>query len=157
MILALFRGRGFLSALIRFQTRGKYSHVALVTQTRPLTIIEAWHSGVREKRLKDIEGVTFFHVHPVNEELALKFARGQIGKKYDFRGVLCFVTRKSAAENDRWFCSELIHKALGIGGLWLLNVPSSEVSPHHLVWSPNARQIPEHELMPEGEIPLIQP
>lgn len=144
MTIALFHGRGLIPSLIRWQTRGRYSHAAVVVKTEPLTIIEAWSSGVREKTLTDLRRIDLFQVIPtVDEGAALTFAREQIGFKYDFRSVFRFVTKIPAATNNRWFCSELVAATLEAGGVRLLNMDSAEVAPTHLSWSPLLRRLGE--------------
>lgn len=151
MLIALFKGRGLISALIRWQTRGTYSHAAIITGLRPLTIIEAWQgSGVRQKSLGfDLKNIDFFALRKepnFSTERAITFACAQLGFPYDYRGVFRFVTRVPAHINSKWFCSELVHEAVRVGGMELLQRESSEVAPEHLSWSTKLIRISRSEL-----------
>ncbi len=139
--IVLFRGRGLISALIRWQTRGRYSHAALLQPDG--RIIEAWQgAGVRRKYLNDWSGADIYDVPGLTDKgwgIALQFAAAQLGKRYDYRGVCRFVTRNQAPSNDRWFCSELVYAACAEGGLHLLQrnvVTPGMVSPQMLGLSP---------------------
>lgn len=135
----LFRGRGIASALIRWQTRCKYSHAAL-WDGHSKTAIESWvGKGVREITITDWEGITPFLIESMSEaewRKALGYARKQIGKKYDWRGVLRFITRSSRNVSDRLFCSELVFEAIHRGDVRLLKTDAYRVAPGHLEWSP---------------------
>ena len=137
--ILLFRGRGPVSALIRWQTRSQYSHAALLLQDG--SVIEAWQGGgVRRKWLRDWVGVDILSVPGMTDEQwhqAIAFARAQIGLRYDWRGVFRFVSRRRAPGDDRWFCSELVYAACRSAGVDLLrDTDPAEVSPGMLARSP---------------------
>lgn len=139
--VGLFRGRGLISAAIRWQTWSEYSHAALVLPD--LRIIEAWQgfgAGVRLTSLENWEGVRFFGVQgltPSQSAVAHRWAEAQCGKPYDYLGVLRFMSRRTSSANHRWFCSELVFEAFMRAGLPLLaRTPSSRVSPGLLSRSP---------------------
>jgi uncharacterized protein YycO len=137
--ILLFRGRGAISAAIRWQTRSEYSHAAFLLPCG--RILESWQgSGVRIKWMRDWEGVDSFGVHgmtPEQWERAILFARAQIGKRYDYRGVCRFLSRRKAPADDRWFCSELVAHSLSAAGVHLYrDVPASEISPGMIARSP---------------------
>ncbi|ELZ6301321.1 hypothetical protein UXU72_001756, partial [Campylobacter coli] len=61
-----------------------------------------------------------------------EFLYSQIGKKYDFLGILGFFTFTKDSE-DKWFCSEIIIRALQIGGLVKLgDMNAGSSSPNRL-------------------------
>jgi hypothetical protein len=141
----LFRGRGLMSTLIRWQTRSQYSHAALLAPNG--TMIESWQgAGVRVKALpvatSDFQGIEPFGVVGMEAgewRQAIAWARGQVGCGYDYRGVLRFVSRRKALPDRRWFCSELVYAALALAGNRLLSLGSGEagiVSPGMLALSP---------------------
>jgi uncharacterized protein YycO len=137
--ILLFRGRGFISAAIRWQTRSEYSHAAFLLPCG--RVLESWQgAGVRLKWMRDWEGVESFGVHGMTPEqwaTAITFARAQIGKKYDYRGVCRFVSRRKVPADDRWFCSELVAHSLQVAGVKLFrNLDSTEVSPGMIARSP---------------------
>lgn len=137
--ILLFRGRGLVSALIRCQTGSQYSHAALLLPDG--SIIEAWQgAGVRQRWLKDWCEVDVFAVRGMTEtqwQAAIGYAKAQVGKKYDWCGVLRVAARFRTPDNSRWFCSELVFKALEVAGVRLLrHVRACEVSPGMLAKSP---------------------
>jgi uncharacterized protein YycO len=129
------RGRGLVSAAIRWQTREQdWSHAALLANDDE--VIEAWQGdGVRRKRMADWADTLTCEVPTTPEEDAriTGFAESKLGCGYDYRSVLRFVTRRRPSEDDRWFCSELVFAAFLEGGIVLLdNIVAAAVSPAHL-------------------------
>lgn len=147
----LFRGKGILSSLIRWQTRSRYAHAAIMLNgaydrtglLHAATIIESWPGvGVRQTTLHDFDGVDFFDA-PLcgifGWERVKNFAQKQIGAKYDYLGCARFVTRQKDWQNDpgNWFCSELVYAAFLNAGLPLLRTDEPwKVSPAMLGLSP---------------------
>lgn len=143
MRVALYRGVSPLSRAIRWQTRGEYSHAAIVLPCG--SVIEAWPGGVQENPclgkahtpgtrvdLFDVPGLTGAMVHEVE-----RFLRSEIGCGYDYLGVLRFVSRRRGAHDEKWFCSELVFEALRRVGIYLLaRVEAWRVSPTDLGMSP---------------------
>jgi len=141
MQILQFRGNSWLSRVIQAQTRSPYSHSALLTADYHL--IEAWHGvGVTATPLEDHphSGGTWVDVFDVradyDESAVLDFALRQVGKRYDYRAVLRFLSRRDAPDNDRWFCSELVAAAFAAGGLDLLHGRHSHFSPRDIALSP---------------------
>ena len=139
--ILLFKGNGFVSRLIRWQTNGQYSHAAI--QLPDGQIIEAWHKPAKVRIrhvLEDWSNVEAFDVEGVTDAQwtdATQWLQKQIGKKYDFGGVLRFVTRWRKEQDEKWFCSELVFAALKHAGVDLLErVNASQVSPTVLSFSP---------------------
>jgi uncharacterized protein YycO len=139
--ILLFKGRGFISRLIRWQTNGHYSHAAI--QRPDGRIIEAWHKPAKVRlrsRLDDWSNVEAYEVEGMTMEQwdkALEWAEAQIGKKYDFGGVFRFLTRRRKDQDEKWFCSELVFHAVKAGGVELLErVKGAQVSPVVLSFSP---------------------
>lgn len=135
----LFRGRGFVSAAIRWQTRSPYSHAALLRPDG--RIVESWQgAGVRIKTVADWADIDAFDVVGMTDlqwGLALDFCEELVGRGYDYKAVLRFVSRRPAADNERWFCSELVFAALQSAGVDLLaRIDAASVSPGMLAWSP---------------------
>lgn len=140
--ILLFRGKGLISTLIRWQTRGDYSHAAILLPDGK-TVIEAWQgSGVRKKEITNWEGIDTFCI-PVNLmtadqwKLAVTFAEAELGKKYDYWAIVRFVSRAVMPENDKWFCSELVYSCIKRAGLSLFaRIEAWAVSPGMLNNSP---------------------
>lgn len=131
--ILLFKGRGTVSSLIRWQTRGKYSHAAFLRPDG--RIIESWMTeGVRIKKLSDWSNIDAFDIKDITEEqgiLAMNYAQKQVGMKYDWWGVVRFVSRDSLPDAvHRWFCSELVYHSLSMAGVHLFrDTAAYEVSP----------------------------
>lgn len=141
MKILQYRGVSIISKGIQLQTRSPYSHSAIMLDDG--SVIEAWHKGgVRHLRdpFEGHDDKTVIDVYEIqadfNENVTMAFLRGQLGKKYDFRSVIRFLTRLRSRDNDKWFCSELVVEALRAGGLTLLRGHSSMFSPRDVAMSP---------------------
>lgn len=137
--ILLFHGRGLISALIRWQTRGRYSHAALLLPDG--RIVEAWSGdGVRVKRLTDWSGVDCYMIPGMTAaqwDDAIAFALDQLGKGYDYWAIVRFISRERMPDNDRWFCSELVFAAIEHAGVRLFERTHSwSISPGTLEISP---------------------
>lgn len=142
MNVLAYRGVSLISRAIRWQTRSPYSHIAL--EMADGAIYEAWHvGGVRcmpDYRIGHTPGTRIdvfgLPITAMGEAHARTFLDEQVGKKYDFADVLRFLSRRSATENDKWFCSELALVALRKAGVKLLNLEPWAASPRDVTISP---------------------
>lgn len=137
--ILLFKGRGIISTLIRWQTRSPYSHAAILLPDG--SIVESWQGkGVRETELTDWRNIDVFYVPSATQEQwfnILFFMNSRIGKGYDYWGVIRFITRTNMPPNDKWFCSEIVFEAFKEAGINLLErIDPWEVSPGLLSLSP---------------------
>ena len=146
--IALFRGTGVVSWLIKTQTRSEYSHAALVLPNTLDHVIESREfAGVQVRKLTEHElrSVDFYAVPDMSDEQydkVMEAARAELGAKYDYWSVARFLSKKPARQNNRWFCSEFVHKLLADAGHRLLNrVPSAEVPPAWLSYSPKTKHV----------------
>lgn len=138
MNIALYKGKSFISKLIKWQTRGKYSHAAIIFKDGK--VIEAWQAGdslvrfmpsVNEGHTLGTE-VDIFKVKTTSKQdkVIYDFMRGQVGKKYDWGLILGFLTRGDTDNRDKWICSELVFAAFKVAGIDLLAATNAyEVSP----------------------------
>jgi uncharacterized protein YycO len=144
MKILLFRGRGLVSSLIRFQTWSKYSHVA--TMLDDGSIIEAW-PGVGVHRMLKLphgaSGIDFFEPLITSHErnTITRFLIAQIGKPYDWRGVFQFVLREHVHTHNRWFCSDLVAAAFNFVDVPLLNLPYYKISPAMVSYSTRLHRV----------------
>jgi len=146
MIIAAYRGKSWISKAICWQTRGVYSHVAISTRKG---IVEAWHSPAKVRVINSwSEGhepgteVDLFIVYctAYQEKIITDFLLDQVGKKYDFVGVMRFMSRRNKDNPDKWFCSELVFAAFAAAGINLLErIKAYQVAPVTLVTSPELR------------------
>jgi hypothetical protein len=148
-----FRGRKLGSALIRWVTASRYSHVGLVYCFEGrVYCLEAVASGVRLIIMSELVrryagGIDYFAIPEANlqqREGAIGFAFEQLGKLYNRAGLARFiwflwsgsrVRRRSRARNQ-WFCSEIVNEAYRRQGLPLVTVTSAYTSPEDIATSP---------------------
>ncbi len=98
--------------------------------------ISALPGGVRERRISaGMDRRSEIIPVPCAEDqkaAAVNYARSQIGKGYDYAGVMLFSFAPRWNDETRWFCSELTAAALQHAGI--INIPKSlwRVSPGNL-------------------------
>lgn len=128
MKIVLCQGKTLISKLIRWQTRSQYSHVAIVLDDG--SILESWHKGGvqhnKDLSVRHSKGTVIdlydIVVTKEQETKIISFFTKQLGKKYDFKMVLRFLTHGSEAGGIkyRWFCSEIVFAAFQYAGINLL-------------------------------------
>ena len=156
MIICLHRGSGFIGSLIKWQTRGKYSHASILIT--PKEIVESREfKGVRMVDIYEKDKIDFFHVqaNPSQQEKILKFLESISTKKYDYRQVFRFITRMREAKGtqDKYFCSELVFDSLQQAGIDLfINTEGWEVSPHLISRSPILKQVQYEEILQDTHL-----
>jgi hypothetical protein len=134
LYVGFYRGSGFDSKLIQRYTDSLYSHVALVETNQPgdityWTLYEAAYGAgvvVRQPMVNDRDKWDLFELpQECDNSLAIEFVNSQVGKGYDYLGIFIgqFLKIKSNHPN-KWFCSELISKALNHAGLALDKKPA---------------------------------
>jgi len=138
-----YKGKSLISRIIRWQTRSEYSHVSIEIDGENY---EAWKDGVISRKWDQghaagTEVVVFEPQGEIVEGLILKALKYQLGKKYDYKSVIRFLSRRKAQLDDRWFCSELVAWSLAYGGLILQNMPCSYLSPRDICMSPMLKKI----------------
>jgi uncharacterized protein YycO len=128
------RDHSFGSVLVRASSwGGHWGHCGIVTPQG--TVIEALAFGgvvetsltaftTRATRWERVE------VECPDPDAAIRFARQQIGKPYDWGGVFGMVAREPWASRNRWFCSELVEASLAAGGRRRFRIDAHRVTPH---------------------------
>lgn len=148
VMVGAYRGTSLISRLIRWRTWSDYSHVSLIRVTGE--VIEAWHRGGVQARACWDEAHTpgtVIELYAVEasleaQERAWAFAEAQVGRGYDWRGILGFLTRSDGQRPRLWFCSELVASAFDSAGVPLLGrMPPHRMSPGDVVHSPRLRYI----------------
>ncbi len=106
-----YEGKSRISKLIKWRTRGKYSHVAVEIGDK---VIEAWNGKVRLTTDKMKLHTPNTPITTICLEVSDTLGRGwesflldQVGKKYDFWAIMSFIGTGSRQNSKRWFCSEL--------------------------------------------------
>jgi len=147
-MICLYHGTGVIGSAIRWQTRGPYSHAAYMR--RDGTAVEAWHlGGVMQSAspfalhgedaqmdLYMVPGLTYRQQDAIED-----FLSEQVGCKYDWLGVVRFLSGVNRDNPERWFCSELVAEAHEVGGRPLLRAPAWKLSPSTLAWSTDLRLV----------------
>ena len=159
--LAAYQGTSLISRLIRWQTRSRYSHIAIrftedvwvklgerEKYIHAGNVIEAWKGGVRladdisESHDTKTPVDLFEFVVPLteDEELAMSsFLVRQLGKGYDYEAIIRFLTREPVDHwhRQKWFCSELAFEAaLTCGRRLLERCAAWEIPPRDVPRSP---------------------
>lgn len=143
MQILLYKGRGLLSRMVRFQTRSEYSHAAILLDDK---VVEATYvKGVAAVSVEKFKcQVDVFEVATtIGQDQKIKsFLVSQFGKFYDLTMCVRFFTRRQATRKTkgRWFCSELVFAAFQAAGIELFkHIEPWEVSPGLLARSPLLR------------------
>ena len=144
-MIALYKGTSALSRLIRWRTWSDYSHAAWVFPDQ--SVIEAWKGGVTHAPSILAGHAPGTEVHLYTLDLTIEqrwaiqdFLIAQIGKPYDYAGILGFLTASKTEHPARWFCSELVFSALKQARISVLaRIPAWKVSPGLLALSPLLR------------------
>jgi uncharacterized protein YycO len=104
------------SLLIKLFTLSWWSHCAILDGD--FVIDATLASGVRRIPYREWEEHYTYHEAVnfpcANKDKAIEFARAQVGKSYDWLGILSFIFRKNYEDTSKWFCSELVAEASGI-------------------------------------------
>jgi len=146
-----YTGISLLSAYIQLFTWSSRSHTAAFfppVDGQYHKVIEAWRKGVACSHwVENHRPGTIIDIYrvPCTPEQSMTFYTGleqEIGKGYDFLGVLAFRLRMNLQRPKRWFCSELIfQKALDAGIILLADIPSWKVSPDKLDLVPHKQWV----------------
>jgi hypothetical protein len=147
---AFFKAKhgGPFSRAITWRTGGPYSHVEFVLPGR-YAVTEEGTGIVRELCFSSYEGdggVRVKHIHLAEwwdvvefecpEDVVWrvwKWACSQVGKKYDWAGIMGFVNPwRKGGDPGRWFCSEICYRIAVMLGLVEEGEPADKVSPRRL-------------------------
>lgn len=127
-ILAEFPTR----AIAKYQWGVPYTHVGLTPNPFAENVL-AWHAaggGVGFDSWDNRDYDLFFVPCQVwQKQKVYDFLNRQLGKKYDYLGLLAFLWRKNEWQNpDKWFCSELLLAAMQEARVYGVN--PNIVKPH---------------------------
>jgi uncharacterized protein YycO len=139
MKILLYKGRGLISWSIRWFTRSRFSHAAIMLPNGD--VIEAWQgAGVRITQLKSRKNVVSLatDLNPEQAAAVESFLLNEVGSPYDYWNILGFITRRPRRSNRAWHCSEIVYAAYQAAGVNLLgpSVNAWEVTPGMLYTSP---------------------
>lgn len=144
ILIGQYYGKSLLSRLIRWRTWSKVSHsAAFFAGPQGYEVIEAWEGKVRRQpwTTGHTPGtrIQLYRVGCTLEQRRLfyEFLNAQIGKRYDYTGILGFMLRARTESKESWFCSELVFAAARQAGINLLSrIEPYQVAPGDLNISP---------------------
>ena len=112
----------------KYQWGVEYSHISIVdprsNNVNKIMIWEAWWDGVRYcEYTEDRPADAFYMEVPADTiNLFVTWLDQQVGKAYDYLGLLGFLWRSNKYQNpNKWFCSELAATAFKVAGYHLYN------------------------------------
>ncbi len=142
--IAQYKGVSFTSNMIKRVTRGEYSHTAIMLEDD--RIVEAWQGCNKVRIINELSDghkpgtevdIYLVDMGSKQEENFRAFVELQIGKKYDYMGLVGFYFNSGIHNESKWFCSELFAAACRYAGVALLNnMDPYQVSPHLASVSP---------------------
>jgi hypothetical protein len=110
--LWFYRGDGkIFDKLNRWWTKGEYSHVEIVVDGTAYGA-DAWSGRVIQRHVSGFNPQKW-DIVPVSSEKDLQWLEKQVGKKYDYLGILGFFFF-AAQRTSWWYCSELAAVFTGI-------------------------------------------
>lgn len=127
------RSHALGSVLLRTALWSPWSHCAIVDGEE--VIEAAAFGGVRVRPLADmLADATKMAILtlPGDPQAVIAAARSQIGKPYDWAGVLGFGFRRRWQDDDAWFCSELVAWAFAEAGAPLFREHAWRITPRDI-------------------------
>lgn len=147
MIMLQFSGSSqFGSRIIQYGTWSWAGHVDFVlpdgsllgsVATSPTWCGKKGKPGVCYHDMKPLKEYSRVERYTVDaSDAVLEYAKSQLGKPYDWIGVLNFVVQDSDwMDEDKWFCSELVAWAFEMAGDPLIRGVSNRITPAALLYS----------------------
>ena len=135
--------RGILSAIIRFFTWSRYSHVDFIVGPEYLIGPYPGVGTQREKvaRRKQKASRWVICEFDASHEKMRAAMESIIGKPYDWGAIFGFVLRQDWQDDRAWFCSEAIAWASRMAGTPLVTEKAWRVTPRDLLMSPRLRMV----------------
>lgn len=101
-----------LSPIIRWVTWSDWSHVAILFDDNLVIESTLGHGGVKTCSLDEFKSRAsewaIFDIECKNPEGVLEAAMSQVGKPYDWTGILGIGFHRDWQEDDAWWCSEFM-------------------------------------------------
>ena len=109
-----------LSPLIRWVTWSDWSHVAILVDDNLIIESTLSRGGVKIDSLSNFKDRSkdwaIFEVDCKSPSRVLAAAMTQVGKPYDWTGILGIGLKRDWQEDDAWFCSEFVFWAFDYAG-----------------------------------------
>lgn len=124
------------SMLIRWRDWSDYSHVDTVLSNGSLLGARGDGVKVRAPYKTSKKLIICIYVTEQQEKDYYTALFSQIGKKYDYAGIIGFVANRDWQEDNKWFCSELVMYCLMKAGIKILNVEHlNRITSQHMILS----------------------
>lgn len=123
------------SVLLRAILFSEWSHCGIVTEDGSTVIEASAAHGVVETPIEKFTRYGRYAIVecPVPDPVAAyAAARAELGKGYDWIGLLGLAVVKPLQSDDRWFCSELVQHVKVAGGLRDLRYGTGRITPRDL-------------------------
>lgn len=134
----LFSKRAIIGSwLIRVFTWSQFSHVEIVTDDATLigaNIPEGVEEIDIQHRLNLCSEAWMVDIPCEQADVVVAWARAQVGKKYDYVGLMNFLIHTDVSDNDKWFCSELVSGAFEAAGTPLFRTGTTHRITPQQVW-----------------------
>ncbi len=114
--LAFYKASGTITdKAIRFVTRSAYSHVELIGHDGKGWSASPREGLVRKKQIDFDDSWDIIDIPWVSTDDACARIEDEIGKSYDYAGIfLSQILSLNRSNPDKWFCSELVAKSIGL-------------------------------------------
>lgn len=125
-----------VSWIIRLLTWSRYSHVAII-DPKTTWVVEADHvDGVKYNLLSKFFKTSTPEIRKLAckaPDLAVKFAKSQLGRPYDLGFIFGWLFRRDWQDNTKWACSELVAWAVERAGTFIFSEDRmNRITPEHL-------------------------
>ena len=143
MIFGLSRSPGFISHAIRLFSWGSWSHAFLVIDGMVYESREfvGVHCVPYAAAVAGTSAVQLFRVPstPEQDQTIMAFACAHLGKAYDYRGIIGFISHREEAPHEydaRVFCSDYVFEAAYAAGIkFYRDRRGYQITPSMLEWS----------------------
>lgn len=132
LIVRLSANSGPFSKGIRFMTWNRHSHADFLLDDGTYLGAIPFPGVCKHGLLEPVEDFYEFKCSAEQKAAVLAYAEAQVGKPYDYGAIFGFIARETWAEENKWFCSELIAGSFAAGGLPLFSESASKITPRDL-------------------------
>lgn len=133
MKLHFYKSKTFIARLIKYFSKGEFSHVAIEINGNTYQALggrifgtngvvmspykASYHRGSNKAEITTVDASFLCEdwdiLHPVNKEL-VAYLNERVGLKYDVKGVLSFIFRFVRGKEHSFYCSELAIRSIEI-------------------------------------------
>lgn len=143
--LRFSRGTGIAGAVVRFATWSPLGHVGFKLDDG--SVLDATPEyGVALRQTYDDPGTEYWKIVAPKQNIAdaIQWAKGQIGKPYDWTAIIGMGLRRDWHDDSKWFCSEFCEGAFDYAH-WPLIRDSGKldrITPRDLTMSTRIERLP---------------